>query len=387
MKKIGIITKYYNSANFGGLLQSFALTNYLRANGYNAFQICFDEKNNDKKIAESNLIKRFSELSFKEKLSAIKRKIKNIINRYLTILFLKNKNKLRRQAFIDFRHKIPHSLRVYNRNTIREVNSEADFFITGSDRVWSEKTIGDEYYLTFVESARKISYAASLRANTLDSKQKASISEILNGFDAISVREKDTVTLLSDICEKLVHFVLDPSFLLPRSEWDKIADEDIFDCSFKYIFCYFLGDDISNRRLVKRFAKAKKLKIITLPFSKETFNIADFFFGDSRLTDVTPNRFLSLIRNAEYVFTDSFHASVFSLIFHRQLFIMPRAEMKDSGTRIESLISIAGIEERFYRKANIKTLLSQDEIEYPAVEDRIQNYRKQSCDFLREALQ
>ena len=386
MIKIAIITKYYNSANYGGLLQAYALTHYLQSIGYDAFQICFDEKSVKSKSVTSDLSGRFSSLTFIEKVKRILKRIKTKISVYATRLFLKNKNKLRRQAFTSFRESIPHTSTVYNSNTISDVNPKADIFITGSDRVWSERSIGDEYYLSFVKSAKKIAYAVSLRANELNKNQKEAMAAAVEKIDAVSVREKETVRILSEITNKKIEHVLDPTFLLDKTEWAEIAGKDPFECESQYIFCYFLGDDIKNRRLVKQFAKNKKLKIITLPYSKESFNLADVSFGDIRLTQVSPNRFLYLIKNASYVFTDSFHASVFSIIFHRQFFIMPRNEIKGSGTRIESLVSVAGIENRYCENTDKYTLLSLDDIDYNAVDGRIQQYRESSVAFLNNAV-
>ncbi|MBO4697324.1 MAG: polysaccharide pyruvyl transferase family protein [Lachnospiraceae bacterium] len=389
MKKVGIITKYYNSANYGGLLQAFALAEYLNSCGYNAFQICFDEKLEKRKYRLTTA-ERFREASLNEKIGRINKKISAGIEKKLTRLIVEKKIEEKKKAVTDFRDAIPHSDKVYSVSALKELDDAVDCFITGSDRVWSEKSIGDPYYLSFAEKGKKISYAASLRTNVLNETQRSALFESLRSFDAVSVREKETVGILQSVGIKNAEWVLDPTFLLPVSKWQTIAESEKPGIEEKYIFCYFLGDDVANRKLARKFARAKDLKIVTLPYANDKFCFADLCFADFRDNKVSPPRFLSLIQNAQYVLTDSFHASVFSLIFHKQFFVFPRRKLEGSGTRIESLVSSLEIEDRFCtakERRNSVYLCSAQDMDYSVIEEKLLNYRNQSKMFLQEAVE
>jgi hypothetical protein len=389
MKRIAVITKYYNSWNFGGLLQAYALVQYLCNTGYDAFQISYNEKVKSTIKTTSDVSQSFHNICFSAKCKRIKTKLFKKSRSIITKLFLEKKMAVRREASREFRNSIPHTDTVYDLDSVRESNILADCFITGSDRVWSERTIGDPYYLSFAEGKAKISFAASLRANDLTGSQKEAMKETLSGFKAISVREKDTIDILSPLSPVEVDWVLDPTFLLSAKEWSEISEMDPGHISDAYILCYFLGDDRNNRKLAKQFAKKKNLKIVTLPYSKGEFCSADIGFGDYRCYQVSPPKFISLIKNAQYIMTDSFHASVFSSVFHKQFIAFSREELKNSGTRIESLLGLMGISDHFCGECEKQTLdyiTALPEIDYQYVDANIGEMKEHTYAFLKKAL-
>lgn len=298
------------------------------------------------------------------------------------------KLRYRYKTVSNFRNSIPHSKKVYNANTIEEAVKEYDAFITGSDQVWNPKWYYPAYMLSFVpKDIPKISYAASLSVNELSEGQKLRFKKDLIDYKAISVREKNATELLENIAPVPVEWVLDPTLLLSKEEWEEICSDRIIECD--YIFCYFLGHDKAQRRLVKEFARKNKLKIVTLPYLVGGFNKSDVFFGNEKLYDVSPPDFISLIKHAKYVFTDSFHATVFSCIYDRSFFVFGRMGFDGMSSRIDSLLEMFDAKERFCNTTDRFTLKYIESLNLIIKLDtkKLEEMKEKSLHFLQNALQ
>ena len=344
--KVGIISLYYKNHNYGGLLQAYALTSYLNKHGIDAEQMSWDFLDGLKKG---------------KKRTHHYRSIGIIVKRCIIFLIewanKRNQNK-RIAAFERFEKIIPHSSKIYTRDNIDDSIEKYDCFITGSDQVWNMSQYNPEQFLNFVPSHKnKVSYAASMPDIKLTDEQKRIVCSNLEKFDAISVREKITAEKLNEWTGKEVVWVLDPTLLLDASEWDKVAKP--YEIKDDYIFCYFLGGRSDIRNIAKAFAKEMGLKIATFPHLG-CYNISDLKFGDYRIYDATPNEFLFLVKNAKYVLTDSFHASVFSYIFKIKFFVFSRTGQGNTDSRIVSLLEIFDEDERFCtgNKFNVTYMLS-----------------------------
>lgn len=195
--------------------------------------------------------------------------------------------------------------------------------------------------MSFVSSKKnKIAYAASVGKAELTNKQKKIFKEHLADFCGISVREESALQMVKEISPVKAEWVLDPTLLLSREEWDEICAPRAVDG--KYVFCYFLGVDKNQEKTASDFAKKNNLKLTVIRnFQSGYLNDAD------KLQNVSPEKFVSLIKHAEYVFTDSFHATVFSNIYNKEYFVFERAGHKGMNSRIYSLIKLFGNEERF----------------------------------------
>ena len=334
MKKVGIITHYYGSQNYGGLLQAYALCKKLNALGYDAEQIQYIHKD----VGEpNNAVRKWST-------NRIANALKIRISRVKEKDFFSNMKK-RSKAIEEFRKNIPHSFEIYSKDTISQSNDLYDAFITGSDQVWNMDWYDEAYFLKFVENKPKYSYAASVGTNELTTERKKLFKENLMDYTKISVREKDSVELLQPLTKVEVQYVLDPTLLLAKNEWDEIClGKRIQE---KYLFCYFLGEGIVERQLAREYADAHELKIVTLPFLNGQKRKCDEKFGDVKLYDVSPGEFVSLIKYSDCVFTDSFHACVFSNIYEKNFFVFPRSGADKMSNRITSLISLFHNQERF----------------------------------------
>lgn len=335
-KRVGILTMYYDSANYGGLLQAYALVRYLNDKGYESKQICYDFSkitiniNNPSNKQKSQVILR------------LKKIVKKTLNECDNAMHgLSNLKKLRKNACKDFRDSIPHTKEVYSVDTLKKTNEDFDVFITGSDQVWNPNGYRPGFFLNFVDGTKKtkIAYAASV-SNRISSKALDVYKTALQDFDVISVREKADVMQIKKVTEKEVQWAVDPVFLLSKEEWSPVASETDDIISEPYIFCYFLGDSSKQRNVALEYASSKKLKIVTIPYMQMNYRKCDSEFGDVKLLEVTPNQFLGLIRNAQMVFTDSFHATAFSLIFQKKFVVFERSGHPEMIERIKSIVRL-----------------------------------------------
>lgn len=391
MKKIGILTQYYKSINFGGNLQAYALCKVLNKNGYQAEQICHPianiaktkkrgifERVRKRGIVKTGLI--FAKIILRKPLQIVKNKL--------------IKREIKKHDFIDRRAKafeyfntqvIPHSENVYTCDNINECTSDYDVFITGSDQVWNMNWYRPEWFLEFVHGKPKIAYAASLASDKITEKQSTVIKEHLKDFTAVSIREKKLVERVKELSPVGAEYVLDPTLLLSDEEWNEVCADRVI--SEKYVFCYFLGVNKNSRKIAEQFAKERGLILVNIPHAGGTAKLVDRKFGDEKLYDTSPEQFLSLIKNAEYVFTDSFHAVVFSNIYKKQYFVFNRSKKGEMSSRIVDITNLFNSTERFCvtkECENIKYINKLQDVDYTIENKEFDVLKDKSIKFLTE---
>jgi len=255
--------------------------------------------------------------------------------------------------------------------------------------VWNPIWYFPPYFLDFVPAGvPKLSYAASIGQTQLPEAVQAIYREHLKDFLAVSVREEDAVTLLEGISPVSPQWVLDPTMLLTCEQWQAVAEPS--DLKTPYVFCYFLGNDPVCRRLAADFAAAKGLTLVTIPNATGLQNSNDADFGDVRLQDPSPEAFLGLIEKADWVFTDSFHATAFSLIFRRQFYTFPRQGHSKMNSRVTSLAGLFGGEARFCHDQDRQTLSylqALPPLPYDAPTEAFLQARETSLAFLENSLE
>ena len=180
--------------------------------------------------------------------------------------------------------------------------------------------------------------------------------------------------------------VCDPTLLIDKSEWDKLKGEQSV-VGEKYVFCYFLGKEKAHRELAKKYATEKGLKIVALQHLDE-FVKSDVGFADYSLYDVAPPQFINLIANAEFVFTDSFHGSIFSILYKKRFITLPRFTVKNtSGTnsRLQNLFKKLGLKHKWNPlPENVDSALNSDI--RSDVYQRIDELRGSSMEYLKDSL-
>lgn len=377
-QKVGIITHYYNSKNIGGVLQAYALCRYLRSLGYDAEQICYAVSGAGATPPQSP-----PPLGMRLKHLTVNKVRLKIAKRLLKKYFLKQASAV--TAFAE--EQVPHSKEVYTAKSIYRCQGY-DAYITGSDQVWNPDWYEPAFFLTFVpESKRRIAYAASLGHSTLTEAQAACFCEYLKGFSAVSVRETDSVALLSPLSPVPVERLSDPVLLLTREQWDEICEDRLV--RKPYVFCYFLGERSVPRELAETFSKKRGLKTVFIPHIHGYYRECDVKFGSKHLHGVSPGGFLSLIKYADYIFTDSFHAQVFSEIYGKEYAVFRRSEGDAMSSRIYSAMELFNSWRRFCdteEKESLAYIESLPPMDPDRPRPALDTLRKRSHEFLMENL-
>ncbi len=382
--KAAIITHYYKSKNYGGTLQAYAMCKAIEKLGYTAEQLCFTSE----KEMSSEIPKQEKKLKIKKLKIAVKVLVYNIL---CFVRHPKVYNMLRQRSkavFMFNQNVIPHSRECYKESDIINSVKSYDLFITGSDMVWSPDMFSDTFFLNFVPvDIPKFSYAPSIGVTSLTDKEQKIFRSFLKSYQAVSVREHNAISLLKKISPVSVEWVLDPTLILEREEWDEICSKRII--KEPYLFCYFLGNNIESRKSAEEYAKAQNLKLVTIPYLLGGYRRCDCNFGDIQLSKISPPDFISLIRYSEAVFTDSFHACVFSFLYQRDMFAFRRNAEDRWGSRIYSFLELIGCVSRYcdtHEKESMDYIETLPKIDYKTPFVDFEIIKKKSLDYLEKNL-
>lgn len=349
--KIGILTFWWSNDNYGQLLQCYALQKYLRDAGHDAFLIRYDSSNDY--VKAPFFLRCFKALNPVLLCRFFVYKIQHKINSRKIL----EESKLNDRHFDDFRSKyIVQSECVYTSyNQLKENPPEADVYIVGSDQVWNFyehrlnqcRNLVHAYFLDFgSKQTKRISYAASWGKTELPEDFIKEISPLLKNFDYVSVREKSGIDLCRKCGYENAEFRCDPTLLLTSDNYRLLykENETLEDTSKRknpYLFLYMLNNTCDfDIQKVYDFAARKNLEVVYVTGNSK--------FDRYKKTFATIPQWLSLIDNAEYVVTNSFHCCVFSLIFAKNFAAVPLTKtMAGMNSRIETLCEIFGIKPRW----------------------------------------
>ena len=248
---------------------------------------------------------------------------------------------------------------------------EADIYIAGSDQIWNTTFPNgkdEAYYLDFVPNNKiKASYAASFATEAFPEELKQKTSKMLSQFDYISVREKSGLDILKDMDIKDGVQVLDPVFLLDKEHWEKMCID--INCTQKYLLVY----DFDNNPLIKEIAikisKEKGLKIYTI-FKSD--------YSDKVISQMGPIEFISYIKNAEFIISNSFHGTAYSLIFEKEFIVTNRVDK--INTRMRDLLSELGVSDRLI--SNINDINGLTKLNFVKINTCIDRLLKQSTIYI-----
>lgn len=357
--KIGIIT-FHCSYNYGSALQTYALKTLLESNSYSV-----------------NIINFIYKLDFEQyKLFRVRHYIKRPYKFLWDIIFY-NKNKIRKINFELFakRYFDLSQKKYFNYKDMKELNDKFDTFICGSDQIWNldcTKGVEPAYFLKFANKDKlKIAYAPSLAHVKFARNYNADLKEAIKDLDYISVREESTLPLIQPLTEKKVNVVLDPTLLLDKKDYELIINQDKNES--EYIFVYMLEYSAELVKYCNEFSNKKRIKVIYISNNKISGIKGKNAFG------IGPDKFLKYIKEAKYIITNSFHATVFSIIFNKKFVTFTT---KRSSSRMVDLLDKLGISERIY---NEKFNIDKD-IDYDIVQKNLIDMRKSSLEYLRKAL-
>lgn len=317
------ITTFQSAYNYGAILQAYALQQYLDTNFAKTVILDYHNEDIDKSYQKPSI-----QYFFKKPKHAIFKVIQHIL--------YKGKH-----------HKIDlfreHYLRLtkrYDEKNINEAEDEGDIFITGSDQVWNNMIIGydNTYFLKFAKNKRTCSYAASFGISEIQTQFRAFYKAGLENIDYISVRENQGVTLVNKIAERDACLVPDPTLLLECEKWKKLIIKQ--NEKRRYILVYKITRAEKMLDFARKLSKKTGLPIVYIPN-----DLKDGIIGTVKF-NVGPQEWLGYIDNAEYVVTNSFHGTVFSIIFNKRFFCEVSLKVNPSTSRLMSLLQIFDLEER-----------------------------------------
>jgi len=334
--KIGIMTFWWSNDNYGQLLQCYALQKYLRCAGHDAYLIRYDSRKDQNRYLLSRILMVFNPVKL---IAYIKVKIKKYLSKREQLKY--------NREFENFRNEhICCSERIYySYEELKKNPPDADMYITGSDQVWSLQNNSSirAYFLDFGDSnIKRISYAASFGKDKLDNRYIKKITPLLQNFDYISVREKSGLAICKQCGVDNAEWVPDPTILLDIEKYRNLyKDKTIIKPDKSYCFLYILGFESKfSIQNIYDWVKQKKLEVIYITGSSQHDKYEKYY--------ATIPEWIYLLEHAEYVITNSFHCSVFSILFQKQFAVIPLAKnLINKNTRLDSLFELFEIKNRF----------------------------------------
>lgn len=371
-KMIAKLTWLHNG-NFGSVLQAVALQRYLLEKGYDVTDLDYNASLKEKL---KNWIKNKNSLQlFVGKFEEATRK---------KSCKQQEKFELRRYKIEEFEKSyLKRSTLCRNPEQIRETAKKYDIFICGSDQIWSPALLNPIFYFDFVpNSKKKIAYAPSFGVMNTTREKKEKIARYLKSFDSISVRETQGQKFIEELIGKKVPVVVDPTLLIDSEIWHEYSQK--VEYNKPYIFCYLLTPNRDYVNAVSNLAKNKGLKVIIVPTIKGPFDT-----GFEEMIDIGPAEWLSLIENASYVCTDSFHGCIFSLIFHKEFVLFKRFKDEDKASensRIYTLAKMLEVEDRIIDVEHLERINNFELIDFYIIDRIIENKVNESKHWLIDAL-
>ena len=388
MKYIGIFT-VIDVYNYGTKLQAYAMQEIFKNKGYVSEILTYEEKKGVKskiKFLLKSIVSFFlpKYLLIKKHNAVLASNYKGVPNNIKELI----RNRMWEFDGFDKYYNYKHF--VFKRNLIKHTKKYSAV-VCGSDQIWHPILNRNKFWtLQYVsKNVRRFSYAPSLGVNEIPEDAKPFFRKVLKTMNKISVREEKGAELLKELTDKPITVVLDPTLLAGRKVWDKILKnrEDLTN-NANYCLCYLLGPNEEHRRIVVEAANYLNLSIYNFSHFKQ-FNNSDEILPGKHLYDVSPEEFIGLISKAKFVITDSFHCSVFSLMYHIPFVTLLRYNDKDNlstNSRIFSLLGQFGLETRIYTgQQTIKEIIDK-RINYDYVDKELDIARKNSEVFLNDAL-
>lgn len=362
--KVSIIT-LHRITNFGSLLQTYATQKYIESLGYDTEVvdfvpdgITFKRGVWPKGASFASKAIKFAPLLFCNVLQF------SMVDKYL-------KENIKTTA-----------VRYNNYKELVENVPKADIYLSGSDQVWNTQNNNPEddlraYYLCFVpENKRKIAYAGSFGKEDFSDAEKAKISGWLKSYDYISVREDAALKTLESM-DVSGEWVTDPTLLISQSEWREFCKKAPPEPG--YVFVYNLNRNKLLEEAAVKIAQEKGLRVVNFADTFEFIKGAENRFNNDAFD------FLNYISNADFVVTDSFHGTAFSLNFNRQFVCVSAPKY---NCRLESILRLTGLlEGRLVFDIESALDVAKTEIDYNAVEPKLEAQREKSREFLKNALE
>lgn len=327
--KVGIIT-IIDQVNIGNRLQNYAAQELLKARGCQVSTLVYETYDEEG-----------------SKLYRVKAFFRNLLVRsgIFTSRFYLTHIKRSQKMFLvqEFNRTYMDLTKKYYFKTTRMAKHKDDFdyYCAGSDQIWNPALVQsrDFFFMGFAPSERTFSLSASMGMSGISEKYLDNFRKGFTHVGSISVRENSVRELISKIVGRDTTVLLDPTLLVDRSKWLSIARKPAIDLPDRYIATYFLSElTPAQKSFIEDYARKQDLSVIDM--------------NQTYYQQVGPLEYLYLIANAQFVFTDSFHGTAFSIIFDKDFLVFQRNYMYDMSSRITTVLEKVKLENRFYCGSN-----------------------------------
>lgn len=372
--------------NYGGLLQAYALQQILKGMGHD---VVTDRLGVVRKLPLWNRALRFLYHAVQ---FCILKNYRYYPYRYLFVSFDKESKAKRSISINTERFVNTHidtiDLLTRSNESVIDAVRQFDAIVVGSDQVW-RATMSDipTYFLSFTKAinVKRIAYAASFGTDDLNEYSKMDMkiaSESIKLFDAVSVREKSGVHLCRDYFKMDAVHVLDPTMLLSKDDYLKLIEEEDKPCSENILLTYVLDRTQEKNDIIQRVGEALHLTSCENGAVKYFSNVVESNVSECIYPSVS--RWVAGFRDAQFVVTDSFHGTVFSIIFNKPFVAILNS--KRGSSRFISLLSVLGLENRLISTTNDLLEEHLKPIDYTEVNKILNDWRYLSISFMERHL-
>lgn len=372
--RVGLIT-YHAAYNFGSVLQAYATQEIVKRISGNC-EIINYRTNEQKRV--------YDIFVWNKGRRVLKSLIKNLL--VLPHIFSKKERAKGYERTIEKLFNL--SPECNEPDDVYAMWDKYDIIISGSDQIWNKHSnelhdVSWDYMMPYLLKdfcGKKVSYASSFPC--MNKAEIGKIVSYINRFSYISVRERYLVEVLSTVCSVPVSNVLDPTLLFDKGEWiDKLGLK--VDNSEKYVLYYALNKWNDLHKSIKEVVRYAKMRNINVKMISPLFPVISRP-GLEVLQCVTPIGFLNLILNADTVITDSYHGTIFSINFEKEMYSINGAN--ESDIRKTDILSRVGLQDRIIKSASDMCGKMFTKIDYKIVRKKLEAQRKTSVEYLEKAL-
>ena len=371
MLKVGIMT-WFQYHNYGTALQVTALSEILKRIGCTPTVIKYYTKPTVEGYVDESFIQYF---------------IHKVVQRIGLIgkaHYLSVEKEKSFDEFLSCNLKFSDECKIFS--DLESLNDKFDYFVCGSDQIWSPACFDPHYFLDFVsDNRKKIAYAPSVGLPKIENRNiKEEMARLCSSFAHLSTREESGSKIIHDITGREVKTVLDPTLLLSKDGWSNFESTNVRISNSSYLLVYMLGQNKQQWKMIRKIAKELELEIKIIPVYRK-----DFLRKGCIKFPVGPAEFLSLMHSAAFVCTDSFHGMAFSINYCKQFAVFERFTHDDpinQNSRIYNLADKLDLHNRIIKNVKRSSVMS-NQIDYNRVYFKLNSLIEDSQIYLRKGLQ
>ena len=374
------ITTWHSGPNAGTFFQLYGLYNYLIDRGHHVEVI-------DYRQTKKDFIYRGLFYFISQPIALLKRKLNRKLESKKCAIIkasFADQLKIRDNRFAEMYKTIVFTDPIISDKDFAKLNDRFDIFIVGSDQIWNPSMLNRRYFLDYVDPCKiKAAYCPSIGSGTVLKYQRKIFQKYVSSFNYVSTRELRLKEILTPLLPIPVEHLLDPSMLYSREKYLKISHlPEQFEPG-KYLLCYFMPRNNFQIQQAHEFAKKRGLEMVIMAMQPYTF-----FVNDATIYAAAgPKEFLGLIANAATIFTSSFHCTIFSILFHKDLYVFEQSfssKTDDINQRYIEQLQTYNMMHRYIRYGKKISINNYKEIDYEKVENIFKEWQQKSFQFLNQ---